>query len=132
LEVNERWLSCDTRVCSCDARFCAIHVNHREEHDVGDDGSYGSCCNTSIFTLVEEMKSGANGLHDCGTFFLWDVRLGQDRGEMSLTSLELGVMPCLEEDSGIVSLMFHGGFGACDDARVEDPGFEGSNHRMDM
>jgi hypothetical protein len=40
-------------------------------------------------------------------------------------SLELGVMPCLEEDLVIVSLMFHGGLGACVDARVEDLGFEG-------
>jgi hypothetical protein len=78
------------------------------------------------------MKSGANALHDCGTFFLWDVRLGKDHREMSLASLEFGVMPCLKEDSVIVSLMFHGGFGACDDARVENPGFEDSNCRMDM
>jgi hypothetical protein len=32
------------RLLSCDARVCAMHVNPREEHDVGDDdGSYGSC-----------------------------------------------------------------------------------------
>jgi hypothetical protein len=47
-------------------------------------------------------------------------------------SLKLGVVPCLEEGSVIVSLMFHGGLGACDDARVEDLGFEDLNPRMGM
>jgi hypothetical protein len=42
------------------------------------------------------------------------------------------VIPCLEEDLCIVLLMFHGGLGACVDARVEDLGFEDSNPRMDM
>jgi len=51
-------------------------------------------------------------------------RRGQDHGEIILMSLEFGVMPCVEEDSVIVSLMFHGGLGACVDARVEDLGFE--------
>jgi hypothetical protein len=60
------------------------------------------------------------------------MRLGKDHGEPSLMSLELGVMPCLEEDLVIVFLMFHGGLGACVDARVEDLGFEDSNPRMDM
>jgi hypothetical protein len=32
-------------------------------------------------------------------------------------SLELGVIPCLEEDLFIVPLMFHGGIYACVDAR---------------
>jgi hypothetical protein len=78
------------------------------------------------------MESGANTLHDFGALFFWDVRLGKDHGEISLMSLELGVMPCLEEDLVIVFLMFHGGLGACVDARVEDLGFEDSNPRMDM
>jgi hypothetical protein len=47
-------------------------------------------------------------------------------------SLDFGVMPCLEEDSIIESLMFHGGIGACVDARVEFLGSEDSNPRMDM
>jgi hypothetical protein len=38
-------------------------------------------------------------------------------------SLELGVMPCLEEDLVIVFLMLHGGLGACVDTRLEDLGF---------
>jgi hypothetical protein len=79
--------------------FVPMHVNPREEHDVGDDdGYYGSCCSTRVSTLVEDMESGANALHDFGALFLWDVRLGKDHGETSLMSLELGVMPCLEED----------------------------------
>jgi hypothetical protein len=41
-------------------------------------------------------------------------------------------MPCLGEDSVIVSLMFYGVLGACVDARVENPRFEDSNPRMDM
>jgi hypothetical protein len=60
------------------------------------------------------------------------VRLGKDHGEMILMTLELGVMPCLEEDSIIVSLMFHGGLGTCVDGRVEDLGFEDSKPEMDM
>jgi hypothetical protein len=64
--------------------------------------------------------------------FFWDVMLGKDHGEISLMSFELGVMPFLEEDLVIVSLMFHGGLGACVDARVEGLGFEDSNPRMDM
>jgi hypothetical protein len=56
-------------------------------------------------------------------------RLGQDHGE---PNLELGVIPCLEEDLLIVFLMFHGGLGACDDAIVEDLLFEDSNSIMDM
>jgi hypothetical protein len=30
--------------------------------------------------------------------------------------IELGVRPCLEEDSVLVFLMFHGGLSACEDA----------------
>jgi hypothetical protein len=52
------------------------------------------------------------------------VRLGQDHGEKSLMRLELGVTTCLEEDSIIVYVMFHGGLNACVDARVEGLGFE--------
>jgi hypothetical protein len=58
--------------------------------------------------------------------------LGQDHGEISLVSFELGVRPFLEEYLVIVFLMFHRGLGACDDARVEGLGFEDSNPRMDM
>jgi hypothetical protein len=35
----------------------------------------------------------------------------------------------MEEDLGIVSLMFHGGLG-CGNVRVEDLGFEDSNSRI--
>jgi hypothetical protein len=55
----------------------------------------------------------------------------QDHGEPSLMRLELGMMPCLEEDSVIVSLISHRGLGACVDERVEGLGFEDSNPRMD-
>jgi hypothetical protein len=126
-------LLCDARVFSCDASVYAIHVNPGEVHDVGDDdGSYGSCCNTRVSTLVIDIESGASALHDFGAFFLWNVKLRQDHGELSLISLELGVIPCLEEDSVIVSLMFHGDIGAYVDARVEDLRFEDSNPKMDM
>jgi hypothetical protein len=54
-------------------RVCAIHVNPREEHDIeDDDGSYGSCCSTRVSTLVEDMESGANPLHDFGASFYWE------------------------------------------------------------
>jgi hypothetical protein len=109
-----------------------MHVNPREERDVGhDDAYYNSCCSARASTL-KDMESGANALHDYGALFLWDVRLGKDHGETSLMSLELGVMHCLEEDLVIVSLMFCGGLGACFDARVEDLGFEDSNPKMNM
>ena len=78
------------------------------------------------------MESEANALHDFGALFLWGVRPGQDHGETSLMSFELGVMPCLGEELVIVALMCHGGLGACVDARVEDLGFEESSPRMDM
>ena len=39
-------------------------------------------------------------------------------------------MPYLEEDSIIVSLRFHGGLGACVDARVEDLRFEDLNNKI--
>jgi len=45
---------------------------------------------------------------------------------------ELDVMPYSEEDSIFISLMLHGGNGACDYARLEDLGFEDSNCKMDM
>jgi hypothetical protein len=110
-----------------------MHVNPREEHDIGDDdGYYGFCCSIRVSTLVEVMEGGVDALHYFGPWFLWDVRLGQDHGETSLMSLELGVVPCLEEDLVIVSLMFHGDLGPSLDARVEDLGFDDSNPRMDM
>jgi hypothetical protein len=35
-----------------------MHINPREEHDVGgDDGSCGFCCSTRVSTLVEDMES---------------------------------------------------------------------------
>ena len=74
------------------------------------------------------MKERANVLDYIAALFLCDVwRLGKDHKEPSLMSLELGVIPCLEEDLFIVLLMFHGGLGACVDARVEVLGFEVSS-----
>jgi len=57
--------------------------------------------------------------------------LGKDHREISLMGLELGVRPCLEDDSVLVFL-FHGGLGACVDTRVEGLVFEDSNRMMDM
>lgn len=92
-----------------------------------------SCSSARICTLVEDMESGATALHDFRALFLWDAwRLGQDHGESSLMSLELDVMPCLEEDSTVVFLLFNEGPNACFDVRVEDLGFEDSNSRMGM
>ena len=74
-----------------------------------------------VSTLVEDMESGANTLHNLAALLLWGAwRLGQDHGEPSLMHLQLGVTPCLEEDSIIVFLMFCGGLGVCANARVED------------
>ena len=43
---------------SCDAKICAMHVNCREEHDVGDDdGYYGSCCSARFSIIVEDMDN---------------------------------------------------------------------------
>jgi len=50
----------------------------------------------------------------------------------NLMSLVLCVMPCLEQDLVIVSLMFHGDLSASVDVRVEDLGFGDSNHRTGM
>ena len=98
-----------------------MHAKPREEHDVGDDDSYyGSYCRVRVSNLVEE--SGANALNDFGSLFLLKVKLRQDDREISLTSLELGVMPCLEDNSIIVALRFHGVLCTCVDARVEDLG----------
>jgi hypothetical protein len=95
-------------------RVYAIYMNPRKEHDIEhDDGSYGSCCSTKFSTLVEDTKSGANALHYFLALFFWDVRQGKDHG-------------------GLEFLIIHGGIGACDDARVEDLGFEESNPKMDM
>jgi hypothetical protein len=47
-------------------------------------------------------------------------------------SLELGVMPCLEEGSVIVPLLFLGGVGACIDAKVEGLEFEDLDPKMDV
>jgi hypothetical protein len=80
----------------------------------------------------EDMESRANPLHDFEALFMWDVKLGQDHGETNLMSLQLGVMPCLQEDLIIVSLMVHGSLGACVDARVENLDSTNSNPRMDM
>jgi hypothetical protein len=84
-----------------------MHINPREEHDIqGDDGFCGSCCSTRVSSLVEDMESGANSFHCFGALFFWDVRLGQDHGEMNLTSLELGVISCFKKDMIIIFLMF--------------------------
>jgi hypothetical protein len=117
---GERLLLCDAKVCSYDVG--------------GDNGSYGSLCSSKVSTLVEDMESGANALHGFGALFLLDVRLGQDHGDTTLNSLEPGMMPFLEEDIVIVSLMFHGGLGVGVgvDTRVEDLGIEDSNPRMNM
>ena len=41
------------------------NAKHRQEHDLkDDDSSYASYCNTKVIALVEELESGANGLHD--------------------------------------------------------------------
>jgi hypothetical protein len=112
-----------------------MQVNPREEHDIGgDDGlSCGSRCSTRISTLVEDMDSGVNTLHDFVALFLWDAwRLGKDHGEPSLMSLELGVMPCLEEDLITVLLMFHEDIGAYVHTRDEYLRFKDSNPRIDM
>ena len=40
-------------------------AKHREEHDLkDDDSSYASYCNTKVISLVEDIESGANSLHD--------------------------------------------------------------------
>jgi hypothetical protein len=71
----ERLLLCDVRVFSCDAKVYAMHVNPREEHDVGDDDDYyGSCCSSRVSTLAKDMSSGANSLHDFGFLFFWELR----------------------------------------------------------
>jgi hypothetical protein len=88
--------------------FCAMQVNPREEHDVGDDDglSCDSCCSARVSTLVEDMESGVDTLHDFVALLMWDAwRLGQHHEEPNLTSLEFGVMPCLEEDLVIVFLI---------------------------
>ena len=54
-------------------------------HSAYDD--YVFYCSASISTLVEDMQSGANTLHNFGALFLWDVRIRQDHGETSLMSL---------------------------------------------
>ena len=59
-----------------------MHINSREEHDVGGvDGYYGSCCGTRVSTIVEDIKSADNSFHDFGAFFFWDMRLGKDHGK---------------------------------------------------
>jgi hypothetical protein len=95
-----------------------MQVKTREEHDArGSDDFFGR----------------ANVLDDIATLCLCDAwRLGKDHGEPSWMNLELGVIPCLEEDLFIGPLMFHGGLGVYIDARVEGLGFEESNPRMDM
>ena len=88
---------------------------------------------TLVSTLVKDMRRRANALDKILALFLCDAwRLGQDHGEPTLMSLELGDKPHLEEKSTMVLLMLHGGLGACVDARVEDLRFEDSNLRMYM
>jgi hypothetical protein len=78
------------------------------------------------------MRERTSTIDEIATLFLCDAwSLGQYHGKPSLMSLDPGEMPCLEEDSIIVFLMFHGGLGACFDVIVEQLGFEDSNPRMD-
>lgn len=83
-------------------------------------------------TIVDDMEIGANTLHDIGALFLWDVRLGKNHGEMSFDESQAWCDALLGRVLVIVAFMFHGGVGACVDARVDDPGFEDSNPRMKM
>lgn len=78
------------------------------------------------------MEIGAKSVNDIGALFICDVRLGQHHGDTSLISIELCVMPFLEGDSVIESLMFNGGLGTCVNAGIEVLGFEDSNPRMGM
>jgi hypothetical protein len=93
-----------------DVGVCATQVNPREEYDIGDnDGSCCYYCSTRVSIVVEDMENGANSLHDLVVLLLCDAwRPKKDHRAPSLTSLELKVMLCLEEDSVIVFLMFHG------------------------
>lgn len=63
-----------------------MQVNPIEEYYVGDnDCSCGSCCSARVYTLVEDMESGAIALHDLVALFLCDAwGRGQDHGEPSL------------------------------------------------
>jgi hypothetical protein len=75
----------------------------------------------------------SNTLDDIVASFLCDSwRLGKDNGEPSLMSLDLGVIPFLEQELFIGPLMFHGGFSTHFDARVEDVVFDDSNSMKDM
>lgn len=113
------------RLLLCNARVCVIYENPREEHDVEVDHGYdGSWCRARV---ADEMEVGANDLHDFRSLVLMGCK-----ARARLWGYELGVMPFLEGYLVIVSLMFHGGFFACVDARVEDLEFKNSNPRMDM
>ena len=72
--------------------FCVVQVNPKEEHDSrGIDGLYYR----------------DNALDDIVALFLCHAwRLGKDNGEPCLMSLELGVIPCLEENLFIVIFFF--------------------------
>jgi hypothetical protein len=63
---------------------------------------------------------------------LWSfVLVGYEAMERSQRD-ELGVMPYMEENQVIESLMFQGDLGDCVDTKVEDLRFEDSNPRMVM
>ena len=81
-------------------KVCVIHVNPREEYTISHDGYYVSCCNTKVYTLVEDMESRFNTLYVSRYLFLWYVRLGK--------------YPRV-----LVFLMLHGSIDAYDDVRVE-------------
>lgn len=83
-------------------------------------------------TLIDGMEIGANALRDIGAIFFWDVKLGKDNGETSFMSLQLGLMPYLEGNIVIVSLVFHEGLGTCICARAKDLAFGDSNPMTDM
>ena len=62
----ESLIICDVRFVFVMTKVCFIHENPIEEYTITNDGYYISCCNTKLSTLVEDMKSGANDLHDFG------------------------------------------------------------------
>jgi len=73
----------DSRIFSYDARVLSMHINPREERDIGGDG--GSCVSyyiTGVSTLIEDIESGDNTLHGFTTLFFFYVRLGRDHGEL--------------------------------------------------
>jgi hypothetical protein len=86
-----------------------MQVNDREEHNTKEiDGLFcrspSSCCearggSTRVPNPREDMKRRAIALDDIDVLFLCDAwGLGKDYREPNLMSLEVDVIPCLEED----------------------------------